>query len=83
MNIFDSDYRPKWKIEWDAHGERVREERLKHADHYHESTEQPYSDFMELDEERDIGLHNLRDPLNRAGDYGWYWHDEDPQPVQD
>ena len=75
------EYRPKWKIEWEAHCERVRAER--HKEPKPESAEQLYSDLMELDLERDMGLHDLRDPLNRRGDWRWSWDDEDPQPVQD
>ena len=89
MSIFDSGYRTKWKIEWDAHCERVRAERLNSVDHYHEGCATVYCNYRRgldayHDEQRDLGYDDQRNLFKDGpGDYGWYWHDEDPQPVRD
>ncbi len=56
MNIFDPEYRTKWQIEWEAHCERVRAERLRNA--CPSPTEPPdrlWADLYNIDEEHDLG----------------------------
>ena len=86
MNIFDSEYRPKWKLEWEAHCQRVRAERLQRAreelsDKAKQRLETNIEDLIKKysvpsqtqrhDEQRDLGYDDLRDSFNNGGVTGW------------